>query len=76
MWYNSNIKGVGMLWKFTKGPDIGLTALAVDSENLKDGIPSSEPQEFITLYVRGKTVSFTKEALEQIAVIVPETDTT
>jgi hypothetical protein len=58
------------LWKFLKGPYRGLTALAVDKEKLKDSVARPKDRNLITLYVNGEIVSFTKEALEQIAVHV------
>ena len=58
------------LWKFNKGPYKGKTALAVDNEKLK-GTTSWE-KELITLYVDGTTISFIREALEQIAEHVGE----
>jgi len=55
------------LWKFVKGPYRGLTALTVDKEKLRDGVARPKDRNLITLYVNEEIVSFTKEALEQIA---------
>jgi len=71
VWYNNNVKGAGMLWKFTKGPHKGSTALAVETSKLKTA-SHSEDKDFVTLYVDGKMISFLREALEQIAVYVDE----
>jgi len=57
-----------LLWKFTKGSYKGLTALVIDREKIKDGVARSKDRNLITLYVNEEIVSFTKEALEQIAI--------
>jgi len=53
------------LWKFTKGPYKGTTAIEVDKEKLSDATPKH--RDMVTLYINSRVVSFTKEALEQIA---------
>lgn len=55
------------LWKFTKGPYKGKVALAVDNEEVLALDGFGQPLILTTLYVNGKTVSFSTEALKQIA---------
>ena len=63
-----------MLWKFTKGPYKGLTALTVDNEKLDDSRRIPKDRDLITLYLNDKIISFSKEALEQIATRVQDRD--
>ena len=65
---------MSVLWKFTKGPYKGQTALTVDKEKLDDSRRIPKDRDLITLYLNDEIISFSKEALEQIATRVQDRD--